>query len=83
MFEVKHELNIEFVGLSVTFLTEKLWKLLISFPVIEEGLLAPGLVTETKALKATKGIVELLSELLLLDFCYHCLNYYWKRRALK
>lgn len=79
MFEVKHALNIEFVGLSVTFLTEKLWKLLISFPVIEEGLLASGLVTETKVLKATKGAVELLSKLLLLDFCYQCFNY-WKKK---
>lgn len=63
MFEVKHAINIEVAQISVPFLTEKLWKLLVSFLVTEEGLLASGLVTETKVLKATKGVVESLSEL--------------------
>jgi len=70
VFEVKHAINIEFAWISVLFLTEELLKLLMSFLVIEKGLLAYGLVTETKVLKATKGVVESPSELLLLDFSY-------------
>lgn len=67
---MKHAINAEFAQISVPFLTEKLEKLLISLLVTEEGLLASGLVTETKVLKATKGVVESLSELLLLGFSY-------------
>lgn len=67
---MKHAINTEFAQISVPFLTEKLEKLLISFLVIEKALLASGLVTETKVLKATKGVVESLSELLLLGFSY-------------
>lgn len=39
-------------------------------PINRERSVSTWLVTETKVLKATKGVVESLSELLLLDFSY-------------